>query len=180
LSNGHRPAPPALDAAANKSDWCDQGGDFGASSLSVAFTGRTSGGPVSALASLLLVSVWGLPSSGQPIADPETGKRMFITVLVTVCLNLAVPGTCLTEPVVATRLRVSQGVLGTSSALSQLEIQRLGLPDRQSRSTRSAQGLVTGQVGHIPGFQDQGFSLNPGTSRQKSTRIIRAGECSKQ
>jgi hypothetical protein len=57
--------------------------------------------PVSALASLLLVSLWGLPSRGQPMADPKTGGIcMFITVIAIICLNLAVPGTCLTEPVV--------------------------------------------------------------------------------
>src|SRR6516162_2561985 len=33
-----------------------------------------------------------------------------------------------------TRLRVGQGILGASSALSHLEVQRLGLPVRQSRS----------------------------------------------
>jgi hypothetical protein len=41
------------------------------------------------------------PAPGQPRAAPETGGIcMFITVLAIICLNLAVPGTCLTEPVV--------------------------------------------------------------------------------
>jgi hypothetical protein len=46
---------------------------------------------------------------------------MFITVLVTVCLNLAVPGTCLTEPVVnSNQEQVTMGgclgILGFESA----------------------------------------------------------------
>ena len=52
------------------------------------------------LASLLLASVWGLPSRGQPMLTLREGNCMFITVLVTVCLTVAVPGTCMTEPVV--------------------------------------------------------------------------------
>ena len=55
----------------------------------------------SVVASVLLVSRWGHPSSGQPTAATETwGICMFITVLAIICLNIAVPGTCLTEPVV--------------------------------------------------------------------------------
>jgi len=41
------------------------------------------------------------PASSRPVAATETGEnRMFITVLITICLDLAVPGTCVTEPVV--------------------------------------------------------------------------------
>jgi hypothetical protein len=36
----------------------------------------------------------------RPMAAFEKGDQMFITVLVTVCLDLAVQGTCLTVPVV--------------------------------------------------------------------------------
>jgi hypothetical protein len=51
--------------------------------------------------SCMYLSQWGLPSSGQPTAATETGGIcMFITVLAIICLNVAVPGTCLTEPVV--------------------------------------------------------------------------------
>ena len=72
---------------------------------------------------------------------------MFITVLAIICLNVAVPGTCMTEPVVNSNqeqltMGGCLGLLGfesakefrASSALSLLEIQGLGLPVRQSRS----------------------------------------------
>jgi hypothetical protein len=36
----------------------------------------------------------------RPMAAFEKGDQMFITVLAIICLNIAVPGTCLSEPVV--------------------------------------------------------------------------------
>ena len=81
---------------------------------------------------------------------------MFITVLMTVCLDLSAPGSCVTTPVVNSNqdevtmgscmglvgFGVSQGVLGATSALSQLAVQGLVLSDRQSRSARQEQGVA--------------------------------------
>ena len=69
---------------------------------------------------------------------------MFVTLLVTVCLNLGVPGSCVTEPVVnSNQDQVTMtgciGLEGFESAkefcaLSHLETKRLGLSDWQPRS----------------------------------------------
>ena len=47
------------------------------------------------VASVLLVSRWDFST-----ATETWGISMFITVLAIICLNVTVPGTCLTEPVV--------------------------------------------------------------------------------
>src|SRR6516225_4050932 len=116
--------------------------------------------PVSALASLLLVSLWGflrevsrrltlregnlhvhhgacdhLPQSSGPWDLHDRVRRQFKSGATD---NGRLSGT--------TRLRVGQGILGASSALSLLEIQGLGMPVRQSRAARPRQGLVTDQI----------------------------------
>jgi hypothetical protein len=47
-----------------------------------------------------------------------------------------------------TRFRISEGVLGASSALSRMEIQGLGVPNRQPRSACPRQGLATAEASH--------------------------------
>ena len=86
----------------------------------------------------------------------ERAFGMFITVLVTVCLNLAVPGTCMTERVVNSNqedptLGGRPGLLGFELAKGfwehhrsiTLQIQGRGLPVRQSRSARARQALAS-------------------------------------
>src|SRR5215467_6182872 len=81
---------------------------------------------------------------------------MFITVLAIICLNVAVPGTCMIEPVVnSNQEQVTMGgclgLLGFESAKEFWEhhplyhswkFKGLGLPVWQSRSARARQGLV--------------------------------------
>jgi hypothetical protein len=91
---------------------------------------------------------WRHPSSGQPTAAIETWENLFITVLAIICLNIAIPGTCLTEPVANSNqeqltMGGCLGLLGFESAKEFWEhhplyhtwkFKGLGLSVRQSRS----------------------------------------------